>query len=234
MEVLILGDGILATELVKQTGWAYISRKKNGFDFTAPGSYLHLLESYNIIVNCIANTDTYSQESNNVWETNYSAVIDLANHCTLTGKKLVHISTGFVYANSKPDISEEELPAPQQTHYAHSKLAADIYLKHRCNKCLIIRTVHKPKPFPHTAAFINQVGNFDYVDKIAELIVKLVDKQAQGVYNVGTELKTMFDLAIQTNPHTQKARISNTLTPIDVSMDLTKMKTLLYENSFSQ
>ncbi len=30
---LILGDGWLGTELVKQTGWDYISRKKDGIDF---------------------------------------------------------------------------------------------------------------------------------------------------------------------------------------------------------
>ena len=30
---LILGDGLLGTELVKQTGWDYISRKKDGIDF---------------------------------------------------------------------------------------------------------------------------------------------------------------------------------------------------------
>jgi hypothetical protein len=34
MNILILGDGLLGSELIKQTGWDYISRKKNGFDFT--------------------------------------------------------------------------------------------------------------------------------------------------------------------------------------------------------
>jgi hypothetical protein len=34
MTVLVLGDGILATELVKQTGWSFISRKKNKIDIT--------------------------------------------------------------------------------------------------------------------------------------------------------------------------------------------------------
>ena len=31
-KILILGDGLLAKELIKQTGWDYISRKKDGFD----------------------------------------------------------------------------------------------------------------------------------------------------------------------------------------------------------
>ena len=30
---VILGDGLLATELIGKTGWQYISRKKDGLDF---------------------------------------------------------------------------------------------------------------------------------------------------------------------------------------------------------
>ena len=32
---LILGDGLLGSEIVKQTGWDYASRKKDGIDFTS-------------------------------------------------------------------------------------------------------------------------------------------------------------------------------------------------------
>ena len=30
MKIVILGDGLLGSELVKQTNWDYISRKKDG------------------------------------------------------------------------------------------------------------------------------------------------------------------------------------------------------------
>ena len=33
-KVLTLGDGLLATELVKQSGAKYVSRTKDGFDIT--------------------------------------------------------------------------------------------------------------------------------------------------------------------------------------------------------
>ena len=32
MRVVVLGDGLLGSEIIKQTGWDIISRKKNGFD----------------------------------------------------------------------------------------------------------------------------------------------------------------------------------------------------------
>ena len=34
MRVLIIGDGLLGSEIIKQTGWDYISRKKDQIDFT--------------------------------------------------------------------------------------------------------------------------------------------------------------------------------------------------------
>jgi dTDP-4-dehydrorhamnose reductase len=34
MKVLVLGDGKLGSEIINQTNWNYISRKKDGFDFT--------------------------------------------------------------------------------------------------------------------------------------------------------------------------------------------------------
>ena len=40
MSKLILGDGLLGSELAKQTGWSYISRKKvDKFDLTKPETY---------------------------------------------------------------------------------------------------------------------------------------------------------------------------------------------------
>ena len=32
MEVLVLGDGLLGSEIIKQTGWDYLSHSKDGID----------------------------------------------------------------------------------------------------------------------------------------------------------------------------------------------------------
>ena len=59
-EVLVLGDGLLGSELVKQTGWEYVSRKKNqkGLYSLLP---IVLFHDANIIVNCIESTSKSSQ-----------------------------------------------------------------------------------------------------------------------------------------------------------------------------
>jgi len=83
MNVLVLGDGLLGTELVRQTGWKFISRKKNKIDITQPGSYSSLIKGYDTIVNCIAYTDTYSQNKQKHWDVNYEGVADLVKLCNL-------------------------------------------------------------------------------------------------------------------------------------------------------
>lgn len=227
MAVLVLGQGLLGSEIVKQTGWQFISRQKNNFDFTKLGTYSTLLKGYDTIVNCIAYTNTYSEDINRHWETNFKAVIDLAEHCNVTNKKLIHISSDFVYANSEPFCSEEQLAVPQATAYAQSKLAADMYLKYKANSYLVLRATHKPTPFPYACAWNNQAGNFDYVDRIASLMIQLINKQAQGIYNVGTATKTMYELAKETRPDVHTASITTSLTPQDTTMNLARMKSFL-------
>ena len=62
MRVLVLGDGLLGKELVNQTGWEFISRKKDGFDITDLNTFNLMLETYDgvaqmcnfdVIINCI-------------------------------------------------------------------------------------------------------------------------------------------------------------------------------------
>ena len=73
MKILVLGDGLLGSEIVKQTGWDCISRKKDGFDIRAIKSSYHSfgLHRYNVIINCIAHTDTYSDNKELHWNINY-------------------------------------------------------------------------------------------------------------------------------------------------------------------
>lgn len=237
--ILILGDGLLATELQKQTGWGIISRKKDGFDITEPENLDKYLIEYfqgmastsksKIIINCIANIDTYSNEKEKHWKTNYEGVAHLVDFCNDWGVKLVHISTDYIYENSDQNASESDVPVHGNTWYAYTKLLADGYVELKSNNYLICRGTHKPIPFPYKKAWINQIGNFDYVDTTADLIIKLIEKDAKGIYNIGTSLKTMFDLAITTSNDVQPA-LKDTRTPSDTSMNIDKLNKFLDES----
>ena len=226
MKILILGDGLLGSELVKQTNWSCISRKKDGFDLKSPALYsLYKLHEYNVIVNCIANTNTYSTDKESHWNVNYKSVINLANFCEENDIKLVHISTDYVYTNSINEASEDDIPIHGNNWYSYTKLLGDSYVQLNKNN-LVLRGTHKQRPFLYNKAWIDQIGNFDYVDIMASLIKQLIEKEAIGLYNVGTELKTMFNLAGDVIPDFAPINV-----PKNVSMNVNKLKNVIKGNN---
>ena len=237
--VLVLGDGLLGSEIVRQTSWDYISRKKDSFEVNYGENFLdynykfnEFLRPYDTIVNCIACTDTYNSNKELHWDLNYKFVRDLIEHCNHNSKKLIQISTDYLYSNSNPTKrSEEDVPVHCSNWYGYTKLLSDGLVQLSCRDYLLIRTSFKPRPFPFDKSLL-QFGNFDYVDTIAELIIKLIEKNSKGIYNVGTEKKTMNDLAKVTREDVYSdnyTRIHPSF-PLDVTMNVSKLNKELYEN----
>jgi dTDP-4-dehydrorhamnose reductase len=238
--IVILGNGLLGSTLHKLTGWDVISRKEDGFDITKPELfYQYFLEChegvstasvYDVIVNCIGNTDTYSVDKSTHWDVNYKGVADLTEFCNTNNIKLVHISSDYVYTNSITQASEDDIPVHGANWYSYTKLLADAYIELKSKNYLICRGTHKQRPFMYDRAWVDQIGNFDYVDTISEIIKQLVETQAQGVYNVGTELKSMFTLSQQTKETVPAHRTADI--PQDVSMNINKLHKYLKESSY--
>jgi dTDP-4-dehydrorhamnose reductase len=228
---IVLGYGELGQEIVKQTGWDYISRKRDKFDFANLDTYITKIYKYDTVINCIGDTKTYSIERDNHWEVNYGGVVQLANYCARTRMKLVQMSTDYVYAGSVPNATEEDVPANCRNWYTYTKLLADGYVQNTLRNYLLIRTSFKPRPFPYDVAITTQVGNFDYVDVIAGYIIKLINKGARGVFNVGTEEKSIYDLAIRTKPDVIPTNRALHITmPTDITMNVEKMKEFLNDD----
>jgi len=228
---IILGDGLLGKEIIKQTNWDYLSRSRDGIDFNRLNTYLHHIYFYNNVINCIAYTDTYSEDREKHWQTNYVSLMQLVDSCNENDQKIVHISTDYIYSASQSNASEDSVPVHNCTWYAYTKLLSDAYVQARAKDYLLIRTSFKPTPFPYDKAIVTQVGNFDYVDIIAKLIIKLIKRNAHGVFNVGTKKKTIYDLAAQTRPDIVGAFWAiNPFMPRDITMDISKMEEFLNES----
>jgi dTDP-4-dehydrorhamnose reductase len=228
LKILILGDGLLGSEIKNQTGWDVISRKKDNIDVLNFNEWCNQLSNYDIILNCIANTDTYSENKQSHWDINYKFVYELINYCNINNKKLIHISTDYLYTNSNNNTSENDIPVHNKTWYGYTKLLSDGLVQLMCNDYLICRCTHKPNPFPFDGAWIDQIGNFDYVDVISNLIIKLIKLNSSGLYNVGTETKTMFELASKTK-NVNKI-FSPSHVPKNTSMNIDKLnKTINYD-----
>lgn len=193
-KAVILGDGLLGSELQRITSWSIESRKKTNLDIEDFKRLSSIVDSNDVIVNCIAHTDSYGGTREEHWKVNYELPARLSNLCLTSNKKLVHISTEFVYANNDIPPTETDIPLPDDTWYAYSKLLADDYIKATNAQALICRLLHKPNPFPYKEVW-NVKTSGDLVDKIAILVKELIIKKATGIFNVGTGDKNLSDLA---------------------------------------
>ena len=226
--ILILGDGLLGTEIRKQTNWDYISRKKDNFNFVEFYTYIKYINNYDTILNCIGFTDTYSNDRQSNWNVNYRGVAGLADYCLKYSKRLIHISTDYVYTYSKENATEDDVPVHCRNWYGYTKLLADAYIQLKLHNYLIIRTSFKPNPFPYHKAITTQKGNFDYVDKIASLIIQLINLKAEGIYNVGTDVKSIYELAVKTKPDVSKSNeILDISMPENITMNINKMRNVI-------
>jgi len=226
MKVLVLGNGKLGQEIINQTGWDYLSRSKDNIDTTTFDEWFYKLQGYDVILNCIANTNTYSNDYESFIKNNYEFVTYLVKFCNEAGSKLIHISTDYVYVRSQKNATENSVPAPDDTWYSLSKVLADEHIRLFSKDYLICRLSHKPKPFPYDSAWTDVMTNADYTDVISSLVIELIRKDAKGLYNVGTDQKTIYELAKQTNPNVKES-LAPTHIPKNVTMDLTKMKEFL-------
>ena len=228
MRRLILGDGMLGSELIKQTGWDYISRKKDGIDFTDYYSYRDLISEYDEIINCIGYVNTYDVLKDNHWNVNYKGVTDLTDLCNLFNKKLIHISSDYVYGYSVTNASEDDIPVHCRNWYSYTKLLSDGYVQLRSDNYLLIRTSFKERPCKHAKGWMIR-GNFDYVDVIVDKLKNIIQLNASGVYNVGTETKTLFDLGKQTNENIKPTtKYIDDSVPDDISMNLAKLEDMVH------
>lgn len=223
MKVLILGDGLLGKEIASQTKWDIASRKLGNLpDINDFGQLSNLIYTYDVVINCIAHTDTYSNNKQSHYDVNYKFAANISDICDNEDVKLVHISTEFVYANNEGLPTEDNIPIPDNTWYGYTKLLADEYIQ-LCNpNYLICRELHKPNPFPYNEVWKVQTSG-DTVDKIANLIIQLINKDAQGVFNVGTGGKWLKELASKSC----KQIPPPFKTPNDTRMNLTKLNKFL-------
>lgn len=224
MKPVILGNGVLGTELAKQTGWDVLSRSVNGIELTDSSTWESKLLPYDTIINCIAFTDTYSIDRQSNWDTNYKAVITLTDYCNNYNKKIVHISTDYIYANSNSNASETDVPVHANNWYSYTKLLGDAYVQAKAKDYLVIRESHKPSPFPYLEAWKDVRTNGDLVDKISDLIIKLITGKGSGVFNVGTAAKTIYEMAFEskTTPVSAPSYV-----PRDTTMKLEKLNNFL-------
>lgn len=108
---IILGYGLIGKELVNQIGWNYLSKSNDlNFDFRNSKTYSKKISKYDIVINCKAITDTYSNDRDKHLSINYSSFSELVEIFNLNNQKLVHVSTDYLYPGSNDNASENDVP----------------------------------------------------------------------------------------------------------------------------
>lgn len=224
---LIIGDGLLGKELIRQTSWQYISRKKDGIDIRKSNTIEKLIPSNcTHLINCIANTDTYSENKLDMLEANYYSVKDLVSFCNINNIKYVHYSTDYVYAGSVSNALETDKAVPDKTWYAKSKLFADHWIESWSLNYLIVRGSHRISPFPYPKAWSNQVGNFDDVEILVDQWKKLIEADETGLWNIGTPTKSVYEYAKRSREDVEAAQAPSHF-PLNTTMNLDKLNHFL-------
>lgn len=232
MKLLLTGStGTLGKELIKiapDFGITYLSTSSRDFDITDVRS-IKTYKAYNIldyqgVLHAAAFTDTIKAEIKKIKaiDTNVLGTRNVFNEfCNSNGVSFIYISTDYIYGGLLGSHQETDSPRPVN-FYAWTKYAGESYAR---PSDLIIRSSFKMSNWRYKYAFNDLFTSADFVDIIARKISFLVSNKAQGIYNVGTERKSIYELAKRRNPNVlpiSKNSVQELNMPEDCSMDTTK------------
>jgi len=198
------GSGTLGSELIKIS-------KAHEVNFIAPESkYCDITNPYQIhnhikdsgcgtIVHSAAITDVKATENDPslAWDVNVLGTLNVLKSCKDLGKKLVFISTDYVFDGEKGNYTIDD-PINPLSKYAKTKAAAELLVRTYENS-LVIRTSFFGYEFPYEAAFVDQWSSKDYVDVIAPKVLEEILSDKKGVAHVGSARRSIYNIAQDRN-----------------------------------
>lgn len=173
------------------------------------------------IINAAAftNVDKCESERELAWKINVTGVEHLAQYARLVDAHITHVSTDYIFEGKEGPYSETDPPNPI-SYYGRTKLAAENALMISGAKYAITRTnvLFGPSQFGEPD-FVNwvvdslssgkkirivtdQINNPTFIPDLADGILKIVDLNKDGVYNLaGKELLSRYDFTIKIAEH---------------------------------
>jgi|TARA_R100000030_G_scaffold904_1_gene844 dTDP-4-dehydrorhamnose reductase len=159
-------------------------------------------------------------------KTNIIGTSNVVLMCERYNKKIVYISTDYVYEGTDGNYKEKDALKPF-TKYGWSKLGGECAVQMYDNH-LILRMAMNKKPFPHPKALIDMKKSLMWIKDAANVTLKLLDET--GTVNVGGKSQSVYDFVKEENPKIKPILlddIPDVNMATDCSMDTTKMKMLL-------
>lgn len=170
----------------------------------------------NVIVHTAAVTDVDLCEKDRslAWHVNVGSVENLVYSAKLVGAKIIHISTDYIFDGSKGPYSEIDRPHPI-SYYGRTKLAAENILLTSGAQFAIVRSMvlyglgqdvkenfalwlyNNLKENKPIRVVDDQFGNPTLVDDLAYGILKMIELDRYGIYNIaGADFVSRYDFAL--------------------------------------
>lgn len=214
----LVGKRVL--ELLSKHYTFHIASRSTGLDITNPHSF-DLLSQYNAntVLLLAAKTDVDGCEKDkekgktgDAWRINVEGVANTAAYCKKNNKKLIYISTDFVFDGEKGNYIESDIPHPINW-YGHTKYEGEKRVQEAAISHLILRLAY---PYGATSSgrdfvsiikkrlqegkHINGVEDHiftpTYIDDFANALDVLLQKNAKGIYHVvGSSSHSPFEAA---------------------------------------
>ena len=199
----------MGAELIKQShkfDINFIAPSSEDCDITDKQSVYENLRSFkgNTVVHAAALTDVKGIQAASMQaiDVNVVGTINIIKSCQKLDKKLVFVSTDYVFDGNKGNYNVTD-PINPISKYAKTKAAAELLVR-MIEESLVIRTSFFGYDFPYDKAPVDQWSSKDYADVIAPLILKVLKKDKTGIVHIGTDRTTTYEKAKRRKPHVEK------------------------------
>ncbi len=147
----------------------------------------------------ITNVSLAEKEKKLTYLVNVKGTAKLSHYAKKFNKRIIYISTDYVFPCTEGKYKETDLPSPFNW-YGFTKYAGELEIQNITNDYLIIRTSFRPIVWPFPTAYTNVFTIADYVDVISDEIALCLDQNLTGIIHIGTPTKTLYELARRRNP----------------------------------
>ena len=227
----ILGTGLTGligsrvVEILALKGYEFEDiSKETGIDITDRAAVKRTIERSVApwVFHFAAATDVQGSEnerilgtSGAVWRVNVVATEDIAALCLSLGKRMLYLSTDYVFDGKKQSYTEDDTPNPQGW-YAVTKYEGEKRVRALLHNGLIVRIANPyranpqgKKDFVHkmidrlsagltVSAPYDQLFVPTFIDDVARAIQMLIEGGAYGTYHVvGSSAVSPFDAAVE-------------------------------------
>ena len=220
MKILFTGgDGHLNSKFKELNDSEFIFLNKQELNITNPKSIQEVFDSYDFdyVIHSAALTrpmSLHDEKPELSIDVNIIGTSHITKACIKHNKKLIYISTDYVYNGIDGEFDESDGLNPFNK-YGWSKLGGECAVQLHDNH-LIIRLAMVEYPFPYEAAFDNVYKSSIWSDEVPQKILKLIDQV--GIINIGGKPQSIY--------HFAKERYPN-LKPIQATKELVKNTTFI-------